>query len=56
LKIQQRLEQQVKDLDKQLWEELEKSLHSLWEQLTGLSQKFVSDYWSLAEKLEKLVK
>jgi len=56
LKIQQRLEQQVADLDKQLWEELEKSLHSLWEQLTGLSQKFVSDYWSLAEKLEKLVK
>jgi len=29
LKIQQRLEQQVADLDKQLWEELEKSLHSL---------------------------
>ena len=56
LKIQQRLEQQVADLDKQLWEELEKSLHSLWEQLTGLSQKFVSDYWNLAEKLEKLVK
>lgn len=56
LKIQQRLEQQVSDLDKQLWEELEKSLHSLWQQLTGLSQKFVSDYWTLAEKLEKLVK
>ena len=56
LKIQKRLEQQVADLDKQLWEELEKSLHSLWEQLTGLSQKFVSDYWTLAEKLEKLVK
>lgn len=56
IKIQKRLEQQVADLDKQLWEELEKSLHSLWEQLTGLSQKFVSDYWSLAEKLEKLVK
>ena len=56
MKIQKRLEQQVADLDKQLWEELEKSLHSLWEQLTGLSQKFVSDYWTLAEKLEKLVK
>lgn len=56
IKIQKRLEQQVSDLDKQLWEELEKSLHSLWEQLTGLSQKFVSDYWTLAEKLEKLVK
>lgn len=56
LKIQKRLEQQVADLDKQLWEELEKSLHSLWQQLTWLSQKFVSDYWSLAEKLEKLVK
>jgi len=56
LKIQQRLEQQVSDLDKQLWEELEKSLHSLGQQLTGLSEKFVSDYWSLAEKLEKLVK
>ena len=56
IKIQKRLEQQVADLDKQLWEELEKSLHSLWEQLTGLSQKFVSDYWTLAEKLEKLVK
>lgn len=56
LKIQKRLEQQVSDLDTQLWEELEKSLHSLGQQLTGLSQKFVSDYWSLAEKLEKLVK
>ena len=56
LKIQKRLEQQVADLDKQLWEELEKSLHSLGQQLTWLSEKFVSDYWSLAEKLEKLVK
>ena len=56
LKIQKRLEQQVADLDKQLWEELEKSLHSLWQQLTWLSEKFVSDYWTLAEKLQKLVK
>ncbi|MDQ7009026.1 MAG: hypothetical protein Q9M94_01915 [Candidatus Gracilibacteria bacterium] len=56
LKIQKRLEQQVSDLDTQLGEELEKSLHSLGQQLTGLSQKFVSDYGSLAEKLEKLVK
>ena len=56
LKIQKRLEQQVADLDRQLWEELEKSLHSLGQQLTWLSQKFVSDYGSLAEKLEKLVK
>jgi len=56
LKIQKRLEQQVADLDKQLWEELEKSLHSLWQQLTWLSQKFVEDYWNLAEKLQKLVK
>ncbi len=56
LKIQKRLEQQVSDLDKQLWEELEKSLHSLGQQLTGLSQKFVWDYGTLAEKLERLVK
>ena len=54
LKMQKRLEQQVIDLDRTLAEELEKSLHSLWQQLTGLSEKFVYDYGKLAEKLEKL--
>ena len=55
LKMQWKLEEQVLEFDKKLWEELEKSLKTLWEQLTWLSGKFVSDYWSLAEKLEKLV-
>lgn len=55
LKMQWKLEEQVLEFDKKLWEELEKSLKTLWEQLTWLSGKFVSDYWTLAEKLEKLV-
>jgi hypothetical protein len=53
--MQWKLEDQVLEFDKKLWEELEKSLTTLWKQLTGLSWKFVSDYWTLAEKLEKLV-
>lgn len=55
LRMQSRLEEQVIEFDQRLWEELEKSLVTLWQQLTGLSWKFVSDYWNLAEKLEKLV-
>jgi len=55
ISIQAKLEEQVLEFDKKLWEELEKSINSLWKQLTGLSGKFVSDYWNLAEKLEKLV-
>lgn len=55
LRMQWKLEEQVLEFDKKLWEELEKSLTTLWKQLTGLSGKFVSDYWNLAEKLERLV-
>lgn len=55
LKMQWKLEEQVIEFDRKLWEELEKSLKTLWEQLTWLSGKFVSDYWNLAEKLEKLI-
>lgn len=49
------LRKQVLEFDEKLWEELNKSLRTLWEQLTALSWKFVSDYWRLAEKLESLV-
>ncbi len=54
LRMWVRLEQQVQNLDEQLGRELEKSLNSLGQQLTSLSEKFVSDYGSLAEKLEKI--
>lgn len=56
LRIWVRLEQQVQNLDEQLGRELEKSLNSLGQQLTALSQKFVTDYGELAEKLEQLSK
>lgn len=55
LRMQWKLEEQVLQFDKDLQKELEKSLKTLWEQLTWLSWKFVSDYWNLAEKLERLV-
>lgn len=46
---------QVAELDKQLGEELNKSLSTLGSQLTSLSKQFVTDYAPLTEKLTKLV-
>lgn len=50
-----KIKQQVAILDKALAEELEKSLESLGRQLAALSEKFVSDYTPLTEKLRALV-
>lgn len=46
---------QITLLDEALSEELQKSLESLGRQLTSLSEKFVSDYSPLTEKLRLLV-
>jgi uncharacterized phage infection (PIP) family protein YhgE len=47
--------EQVTVLDAALSEELQKSLMSLGRQLTALSEKFVSDYTPLTDKLRRLV-
>ena len=47
--------EQVIELDKALSEELNKSLEIMGKQLAALSEKFVSDYTPLTEKLTKLV-
>lgn len=47
--------EQVSVLDAALSEELTKSLQSLGRQLTALSEKFVSDYGPLTDKLRRLV-
>jgi hypothetical protein len=47
--------EQVSVLDTALAEELKKSLESLGRQLAALSEKFVSDYGPLTEKLQRLV-
>jgi F0F1-type ATP synthase membrane subunit b/b' len=49
------LQDQIRNLDKQLQEELTKSLESLGSQLASLSNKFVSDYTPLTEKLKSIV-
>lgn len=50
-----RITQQVKILDEQLGEELNKSLRSLGSQLASLSSQFVKDYTPLTEQLRKVV-
>lgn len=50
-----RITQQVKTLDEQLGEELNKSLRTLGSQLASLSNKFVQDYTPLTEKLREIV-
>lgn len=50
-----RITQQVKILDEQLGEELNKSLRTLGSQLASLSNKFVQDYTPLTEQLRKVV-
>lgn len=47
--------EQVSVLDAALTEELQKSLTSLGKQLTALSEKFVSDYMPLTERLRQVV-
>lgn len=47
--------EQVTVLDAALSEELQKSLQSLGRQLAALSEKFVSDYGPLTDKLRRLV-
>jgi len=49
------LQDQIRNLDKQLQEELTKSLESLGSQLASLSAKFVSDYSPLTDKLRSIV-
>lgn len=49
------IKNQLAAIDKGLEEELVKALESLGNSLASLSEKFVSDYGPLTEKLEKLV-
>tara|TARA_B100001109_G_scaffold255677_1_gene260046 strand:- start:102312 stop:103550 length:1239 start_codon:yes stop_codon:yes gene_type:complete len=55
-RIGERVERQVTVLDESMEEELNKALKSFGMQLTALSEKFVSDYSPLTEKLQRLVK
>lgn len=48
--------EQVSALDAALAEELTKSLQSLGRQLTALSEKFVTDYGPLTDKLQQVVR
>ena len=50
-----RITEQLKNLDEELAEELNKSLTSLGSQLTSLSNKFVEDYTPLTIELQRLV-
>ena len=50
-----RITDQLKNLDNELAEELNKALTSLGSQLTSLSNKFVEDYTPLTKELQKLV-
>jgi hypothetical protein len=47
--------EQISNLDAALTEELKKSLESLGRQLAALSERFVSDYGPLTEKLRRVV-
>jgi hypothetical protein len=47
--------EQISFLDAALTEELKKSLESLGRQLAALSERFVSDYGPLTEKLRRVV-
>lgn len=54
-KLGERLERQVAQLDTGMEEELNKALRAFGLQLTALSEKFVSDYSPLTDKLTELV-
>jgi hypothetical protein len=47
--------EQISNLDAALTEELKKSLESLGRQLAALSERFVSDYAPLTDKLRRIV-
>ncbi|MCX7983497.1 MAG: hypothetical protein N3A63_01140 [Bacteroidetes bacterium] len=51
----ERIAQQLKILDQQLGDELNKSLRTLGSQLASLSNQFVKDYTPLTEKLKEVV-
>lgn len=53
--LAERTNKQISALDVALAEELKKSLESLGRQLAALSEKFVSDYGPLTEKLREVV-
>jgi len=52
----ERITQQITQLDKELGNELIKSLQTLGSQLASLSRRFVEDYTPLTEKLRELVR
>ena len=54
-KLGERLERQVTQLDHSMEEELNKALRAFGLQLTALSEKFVSDYAPLTDKLREVV-
>ena len=54
-KLGERLERQVTQLDHSMEEELNKALRAFGLQLTALSEKFVSDYAPLTERLRDVV-
>ena len=54
-RLGERVERQVVALDESMEAELNKALKSFGMQLTALSEKFVSDYSPLTEKLQRLV-
>ncbi|WP_276679622.1 hypothetical protein [Thalassolituus oleivorans] len=54
-RLGERLERQVTQLDTSMEEELNKALRAFGLQLTALSEKFVSDYSPLTDKLRSLV-
>jgi len=55
-RIAEKVERQVAVLDDSMEEELNKALQSFGMQLTALSEKFVSDYSPLTQKLKDVVK
>jgi len=55
-RIAEKVERQVAVLDDSMEEELNKALQSFGMQLTALSEKFVSDYSPLTQKLQDVVK
>ena len=54
-RLGERVERQVSVLDESMETELNKALKSFGMQLTALSEKFVSDYSPLTDKLQRLV-
>ena len=53
--ISEKTKQQVNELDRAMAEELTKALESFGKQLSALSEKFVSDYTPLTDKLRNVL-